>query len=826
MPSIIVNDRPLEVAADSDRPLLWVLRDELGLRGTKYGCGVGVCGICTVLADGEPVRSCVVPARELDGRRVTTIEGLAAEGHPTIGAWVEAQVPQCGYCQPGQILSAAALLERSPEPGEAEIDEAMGGVLCRCGTYQRIRQAVHAAARSPSTVSIALPEQGSPGNSGARLDEWIRIAPDGTVTVTINHAEMGQGVASALATLVAEELEVDLDRVRCEFAPAEKRYRNPMFGEQTTGGSTSVRGEWERLSKVGARARARLVKAAAGHWGVKQADCLAEHGEVVHVPSGRRLGYGELAPEATGYPAPRRVSLKPPEACRLVGRPLPRLDVPAMCTGRTRYGLDVILPGMRVAALSRCPVVGGSLRRYDPEEALTVPGVEQVVPITRGVAVVARDAWSALRGREALEIEWEPGPNAHLDNAALEARVAAALDREAEERQDRGNARTAIDTAATMIEAEYGTALLAHASLEPMNCTARLTEDSCEVWVGTQSPELAQRTAARVSGLSRDKVTVHSQYMGGSFGRRLEPDTVEEAVAIARATGEPVQVIWSRDDDLRHDFYRPVYAARLRAAVDPEGWPVAWFQRSAGAGVAGEGCAQLPYAIPNIRVEFAEVDTPVPSGAWRAVGAGQDAFAVEGFIDELAAAAGKDPFEYRQRLLEDAPRHRRVLEAAAKEAGWSDPAPAGRHRGIAVYRAFGSYVAEVAELSVSEGQIIVHRVVCAVDCGRIVNPDGVRAQIEGGVAFGLSAALKEAVVLSEGAVQQATFEDYPILTLPEMPRVDVHIIESHEDPGGTGEPGLPPIAPALANAVAAATGVRLRRLPLRLDRPGETPRGG
>jgi isoquinoline 1-oxidoreductase beta subunit len=815
-----VNGEPWRLDIDPDMPLLWVLRDRLGLRGTKYGCGVGACGICTVLVDGRPQRSCVVPAAEAAGQEITTIEGLAGQGHRVLSAWIDNQVPQCGYCQPGQILSAVALLDRHSDPTGDQIDQAMAGVLCRCGTYQRIRRAVRAAARLQRDAGEPVPARPSPADQGIALDEWIRIATDGTVTVTINHAEMGQGVASALAALVAEELEVDLAQLRIEFAPADRRYRNPMFGEQTTGGSTSVRGEWQRLSMAGARARARLLRAAAKQWGVKQKDCLAEHGTVVHRPSGRRLGYGELAGKAVRLTVPRRMSLKAPGAYRLLGRPLPRLDIPDMCAGRTLYGLDVTLPDMRVAALVRSPVPGGSLRDYDPRAAWDVPGVEQIVPIGRGVAVVARDTWSALRGRDALRVEGDAGPNAGLDTASLEAQLATGLDRAGEPRQRRGDAPGALASAAHAVEADYATALLAHATLEPMNCSARVDEDGCEVWVGTQSPELAQRRAAEVSGLPRARVKVHSQFMGGGFGRRLEPDVVEEAVAIAQAIRQPVQVIWSRDDDLQHDFYRPAYRSRMRAALDAEGLPLAWFQRAAGAVVAGEGWAELPYAIPHVQVEFVEVDSPIPTGAWRSVGAGQDAFAVESFIDELALAAGRDPFEYRRDLLSEAPRHRQVLELAADRAGWSSAPPSGRHRGIAVYRSFGTYVAEVAEVSISEGGIKVHRVVCAIDCGRTVNPDTIRAQIEGGVAFGLSAALKEQVLLSGGGVQQRTFEDYPILTLPEMPQIEVHIVDSAADPGGVGEPGVTPIGPAAANAVAAATGVRLRSLPLRINHDG------
>ncbi|HKK04685.1 MAG TPA: molybdopterin-dependent oxidoreductase [Gammaproteobacteria bacterium] len=812
---IRINGATHELDVAEDTPLLWVLRDTLSLKGTKYGCGVGICGICTVLADGQVLRSCVAPVGEVAGREITTIEGLAERGHPLLSAWVEGQVPQCGYCQPGQILSAVALLKEHAVPSDAEIDTAMGDVLCRCGTYQRIRRAVHAAAREQPDATpelVASPAAPAAGRE-VTLDDWIRIAPDGTVTVQINHSEMGQGVTTALAMLIGEELEVDPARIRTEFAPAAPRYRNPIFDEQTTGGSTSVRGEWERLSEAGARARVRLIKAAAQRWRVRQKDCTAEDGTVVHRPSGWRLGYGELAEAAARVDAPKRVTLKPAGSRRWVGHALARLDIPDMATGRTVYGMDVTLPDLRVASIERCPVIGGGVASFDASGVNSVPGVERVVEMSHGVAVVARDSWSALQGRKALHVEWEAGPNRDLDSAAIDAQLRAALERDGEVQYKAGrNPRQA----GRIVEAEYVTAPLAHATLEPMNCTARITDGLCEVWIGTQSQEATRDTAAEVSGLPRSQVRVHSQFLGGGFGRRLETDMVAEAVALAQAVEAPVQVIWTRPDDMQHDFYRPAHRARLRAALDRDGWPLAWWQRSAGAELAGDVFAELPYAVRNRRSEFVEVDSPLPAGAWRSVGAGQDAFVMESFIDELAGAAGRDPFEYRRALLQHAPRHLAVLERAAEAADWGEPLPGARHRGIAVYSCFGSYVAQVAEVSVHDGQVRVHRVVCAVDCGRLVNPDIVRAQIEGGVAFGLSAALKEAVSVQHGRVQQATFEDYPILTLPEMPEVEVHITESDEAPGGVGEPGVPPIAPAVANAVAAATGVRLRALPLRI----------
>lgn len=814
---ITINGAAHEIDIAADTPLLWVLRDTLALKGTKYGCGVGICGSCTVLVDGEAARSCMVALGEVGEREITTIEGLAARGHPVLSAWIDEQVAQCGYCQPAQILSAMALLQEHPQPSDADIDRAMADVLCRCGTYHRIRRAVHRAAGQRSGAAQPVAAVPAPAEPGVALDDWLRIACDGTVTVTINHAEMGQGVSTALAALVAEELEVNLDRVRIAYAPADVRYRNPMFGEQTTGGSTSVRGEWDRLSEAGAKARVRLVQAAAQQWAVDVQECVAEEGAVRHRPSNRRLDYGELAVAAANIEPPKRVALKPADQCRLLGKDLRRLDIPDIVAGRTVYGLDLALPDMRVAAVARCPTFGGRVARFDAAAASALPGVERVVEIGRGVAVVAEDLPTALRGRAAVQVTWDHGPHADLNGAAIDAQLSAALERQGNVHQEAGDPEPVWGQGHRIVEAEYATAPLAHGTLEPMNCAARVTGDACEVWVGTQSPESARKAAARVSGLSPDQVQVHSQDMGGSFGRRLETDTVEEAVELAKRIGAPVQVAWDRTDDLQHDFYRPAYRARLRAALDEHGRPLAWWQRGAGQSVAGEAHAQLAYGIPNVRTEFVTVESPLPAGAWRAVGAGQDAFAVESFIDELAHAAGKDPFEYRRGLLQDAPRHLAVLEWAAELAAWREPPPAGRHRGIAVYRSFGSYVAEVAEVSVANRTVRVHRVLCAAECGRIANPDGVRAQLEGAIAMGMSAALKEAVTIEHGGVVQRTFRDYPILTLAEMPQVEVHIVQSDEPPGGAGEPGLPPLAPALANAIAVATGKRLRAMPFRLS---------
>lgn len=818
MISVTVNGKAYGVAADPDKPLLWVLRDELGLKGTKYGCGVGVCGACLVLLDGEPNHACMVPLHTIGTRQIVTIEGLPAD-HPVVRAWIAEQAPQCGYCQPAQILAAAALLEKHPHPDDADIDAALAGVYCRCGTYARIRRAVHAAARPhemPPTVSH-LPEllDALPGDAGGSLNEWIWINRDNLVTLMINHSEMGQGALTGLAVLFAEELDIELSRVRTVFAPADARFANGMWGRQFTGGSTSIRGEWERLRGVAANTRSRLIAAAAEQWNVAASECHTKDGQVLHPPSGRSLTYSELAEAAAQLKAAHQTQLKSPDEFRLIGQSVPRLDIPAMVAGRARYGIDVALPGMQVAAVARCPVFGGRARRFDAKAALAIPGVREVLPIASGIAVVADDFWSALRGREALSIDWSPGANASLDGADIERQLLAALKKSGTVAQQRGDARHMLGRADKVIEAIYQTPYLAHAPIEPMNCVAHVRPDGCDIWTGTQNQTNTQAVAAQLTGLPEKNVNVHTEFLGGGFGRRLQTDFVAEAVELSAKRRAPVQVIWTRADDLQHDFYRPAHAALLQATLGPGGRPAACLLRLAGAEGALGG-VDIPYAIPHLREERVQVASALPTGAWRSVGASNNAFVVECFIDELAVAAGRDPLDYRLSLLKDAPRHRAVLELAAARAGWGSPLRAGRGRGVAVYRSFDGIVAQVAEVDTTGGAIRVHRVTCVIDCGIAVLPDAVCAQMEGAIAFGLSAALHEAIRVEAGRVVQASFRDYPLLTLPEMPEVEVHIVPSVAPPGGVGEPGVPVIAPAVANAVFAACGQRLRSLPLRL----------
>jgi isoquinoline 1-oxidoreductase beta subunit len=814
MIALTVNGTPRTLTGDPDTPLLWALRDELGLKGTKFGCGVGVCGTCLVLIDDELHHACKVPVRYAAGRRVLTVEGLTVLHPGLIGAWIAEQVPQCGYCQPGQLIAAAALLARTIVPSDADIDTAMAAVLCRCGTYQRIRRAIHRAARGepvpPAMGACAAPMAGEP----VALNDFIRIAPDNTVTLVINHSEMGQGSLTGLCMLVAEELEIDLAAIRTEFAPADERYKNPRWGAKSTGGSSSIRGEWEPLRRVAAEARERLIEAAARRLGVTPEDCRAEQGCVVHEASARCLSYAQLAEDAARLRPPRRIRLKTPDEFRLIGRATPRLEIPDMVVGKTLYGIDVTLPGMLVATVVRCPVFGGHVRRFDPAPARSVPGVRDVLAVESGVAVVAEDFRAALRGRERLVIEWDDGPNASLTTETIYAQLREAAREPGKAVNHTDRVEHLFEKAARVVEAEYVTPYLAHATLEPMNAVADVRRDGADVWVGTQSQVDTQKIAARLTGLREQQVRVHTQFLGGGFGRRLQTDFVADAVELSRNIGRPVQVIWTRADDLQHDMYRPAGHALFKAALDDGDQPLALLMRFAGSELVLEGI-DLPYSIPRVREERVEVASPVPTGAWRSVGASQNGFAIESFIDELAHAAQQDSLAFRLALLGDAPRHRALLEHVAAMSGWGTTSPAGTGRGVAVYRSYGSVVAMVAEARCENGLIKVPRVWAAIDCGVAVNPDAVCAQIEGSVAMGLSAALLEEVRIERGRVAQATFEDYPILRLADMPAVEVHIMESREPPGGVGEPGVPVIAPAVANAVFAACGRRLRQLPLR-----------
>jgi isoquinoline 1-oxidoreductase beta subunit len=686
-------------------------------------------------------------------------------------------------------------------------------------------------------TSGALRAQDAPAPGLPPVDAFLRLAPDETVTVLLAHSEMGQGIWTTLPQLVQEELDADWSRFRVAHAPAAPVYAHTAFGIQLTGGSTTTWSELDRYRQVGALARTLLVGAAAQQWGVDPGACRTERGFVHH--GDRKLSYGSLCVAAAQLPAPRSVTLRAPKEWRFAGKDRPRLDTPEKITGRAQFGLDVRLPGLLTAVVAHAPTFGGTVRGYDGKAAQAVPGVKAVVRIPTGVAVVADGFWAAKRGRDELKIEWEPGPHASLDSAALRAAFRKSAGGPGLPAKRGGDVDAALAGAARRLEAEYFVPYLAHATMEPLNCTVRRGADRCELWTGTQMPGVDAQAAAAVLGLQPDQVTVHIPFLGGGFGRRANPasDFVAEAAHVAKAMppGTPVKLVWTREDDTRAGWYRPMFLHRLWGGLDAGGRPVAWRQRIVGQSIiAGtpfaaamikngiddasvEGAADSPYvtSIPAHAVELHTPELGVPVLWWRSVGHTHTAFAVECFLDELAHAAGQDPLAFRRPLLAGHPRALAVLELAAARAGWGTPPPAGRARGLAMHESFGSFVAQVAEVSADGPALRVHRVTCAIDCGTCVNPAGVRAQMEGGIAFGLGAALHGEITLKDGRVQQGNFHEYRVLRLHEMPQVDVHLVASEAKAGGAGEPGVPPIAPAVANAVFALTGKRLRELPLR-----------
>jgi len=694
-----------------------------------------------------------------------------------------------------------------------------GGLLLGCQMGERSGAATAAAAASPPAFAP---------------NAFIRIGSDGRVTLVMNQVEMGQGTYTSMPMLLAEELEVGLDQVRLEHAPPnDKLYANPFFGDQETGGSSSVRGFYEPLRRAGATARAMLVAAAAQSWDVDPASCRAKRGVVTHTPTGRTLGYGALAEKAAKLPVPDKVPLKDPKDFTLIGTAAKRLDTPDKVNGKAQYGIDVRLPGMKIATVAASPVLGGKVAGLDEAKAMAIPGVRQVVNLGDVVAVVADHMWAAKQGLAALAIRWDDGPNGSVSTADVVQGLDAASQQPGVVARTQGQVADALGGAAKKIDAVYQVPFLAHATMEPMNCTVHVQRDRCEVWTGSQTLTRAQGTAARVTGLPLEQVVVHNHLLGGGFGRRLEYDWVTQAVRIGQRVEGPVKVVWTREEDMQHEFYRPYYYDRMAAGLDAGGTPVAWTHRVVGPailarylppafkdGIDSDGvdaAVQLLYDIPAIQVEFVRHEEPVLNTTfWRGVGPTHNVFVIESFMDELAAAAKADPVEYRRALLSKAPRARAVLDLAAKQAGWGRPLPPGRGRGVALlYSWWGSYLAEVAEVEVSKaGDMRVHRIVCAVDCGTVVNPDTVKAQIEGGVNFGISGALWGEITLKNGRVEQSNFHNYRVLRMNEAPTIEVHLVRNLEAPGGLGEPGTSITGPALANAVFAATGKRIRRLPL------------
>lgn len=662
---------------------------------------------------------------------------------------------------------------------------------------------------------------------------WLRVSPDNLVTVFVNKSEMGQGVHTALPMIIADELGADWGHLQVQMAPAGDAYRDPVWGSQTTGGSTSVRHMYLPLRKAGAAAREMLIEAAARAWKVPAAECDAQGGEVRHAKSGKSASFGSLADQAAKLPVPQDPALKKDSDLIYIGTSKRRIDTASKVSGTAQFGIDTQITGMLQAAVARPPAFGARLLSFDEKAARSIAGVRGVVVTGSGVAVCAETLHGAWRGREALSVKWDRGEAPGLSKEVLHATFLGGLEEmPAIIARDDGDAAAAIRASGKTVNSVYALPYLAHATMEPMNCTASVTKDRCEIWAPTQNQTGTLMTAAKVTGIPKDRIVVHTTYLGGGFGRRFEVDVVEEAVTLSKAMGIPVKVTWTREEDMRHDFFRPANCCRIAGAIDGEGRISAWSHKIVCPSIFGrvfpdmvkngvdpaavEGIENMEYEIPNVRVEYVRMDTPVPVGFWRSVGSSHNAFTVESFMDELAHAAAKDPLEFRLSHLSNHRRAARVLEAAADKAGWGKQVAPGTARGIAQHYCFGSYVAHVAEVSIDkkERSVRVHRVVCAVDCGSVINPDTVRAQMMSGIIMGLSGTLKEQVDFSRGGVSTSNFDDYPVLRMSESPEIEVHVVASGDELGGIGEPGLPPVAPAVANGVFALTGVRVRELPL------------
>jgi isoquinoline 1-oxidoreductase beta subunit len=674
-------------------------------------------------------------------------------------------------------------------------------------------------------VAVAIPQiksfsQRSRAPLPLKPNAYIHIGPDDTVTFLIVKGEMGQGTLTSLSMILADELDCDWSKVRTEFAPVDPSSYGPMQG---VFGSTSIRTMWTPMRQAGAAARAMLVQAGAEKWNVDRTQIRTENGFVIGPSRDMRASYGSLAEAAMRLPVPANVLVKDPKTFKLIGTPVKRLDTRNKVSGATKFGIDAQVPGMLYAVTERCPVFGGKVASFDAMKARAVAGVKDVIQISNGVAVIADNTWSAMQGRRALSIKWNEGANANLNSATIRARMVELAEKPGAVGKSVGDAAGVIASAAKKLDAVYEAPYLAHACMEPLNCTASVTADSCEIWASTQMQSGASHTAVQITGLKPEQVRVNSMFMGGGFGRRGGVDFIGEAVEIAKAAGVPVKLTWMREDDIRNGPFRPAAYVKFGGAVDADGWPVAltarvvcpsFFGRGDGVdGIAVEGIDDLEYKIPNFHLEYQKADGTVPTSFWRSVGYSQNTFFSESFLDELAAAGGKDPLEVRRRLLKDSPRALRVVNLAAEKAGWGNAA-AGRFQGLALVNNIGSFTAQVAEIEMQKGKLRVVRVVCAVDCGRVVNPAIVNQQMESGIVYGLTAALKGAITIDNGQIQQSNFDRYEMLRIDEMPKIEVHIVSSEEEPGGVGEASVPPIAPAVANALFAATGKRVRSLPI------------
>ena len=856
---LVVNGAEVEVAdRHAKTPLLWVLRDVLGLHGTKFGCGAGFCAACTVLIEGRNMKSCQTATERAVGKEVTTVEGASGPVVDAVrDAWHRGNVVQCGYCQPGQTLAAVSLLTSKPAPDDAAIDAWMSGNLCRCGTYPRIRAAIHEAARmvaagdDPAPL-VAAPElemgRLTPEEAGDPVLPYVRFREDGTVVAYSSQIEMGQGIHTGLATIVAEELDADFDSVRVVNAangggPPRDVYGNPDVGGafQLTGGSNSTKGFWVRYRLVAAQARARLAAAAAELWDVPADEVEFERGVVRHA-SGKEVTFAQLAARAEQLPVPDGVRPKDVSDYRLIGgEGRLRVDSVPKILGTTRFTIDVSVPGMETAVVLHPPRLGARVASVDDAAALAEPGVIAVVAIEEGVAVVAETVADAQRGLRALVVDWDDSDAERRSSAELLAEHLRLLEtgERAKVARDDGKAEEVLGDAPTVVDGTYTLPYLAHATMEPNNAACRMREDGVlEVWASTESPEYTRMAASTAAGIDKDQVEVHVTFAGGSFGLHSssERDPTTEAVHVARALGwkHPVKVQSLREEDFKAGRYRAMAVHRVRAAAGADGRLTAYHQQIVAEPTSTNlpfvrdvmftggvdfftttGAADPPYGFENFKLESTNFESGVPTMVWRSVGNSHTEFARESAIDELAIAAGRDPVDLRRELLADNPRTLHALELAAEIADWGTALPEGRARGMTC-SSFLSHSANVTEISLDDRERIhIDRIVFALDCGITINPDLIRAQVEGGLLFGLSAAAWGEVVLGDGGeIVTQNFDRYQLIRMRSVPAIEVHLIDSTESPTGVGEVSVPSAAPALANAIAALTGTRIRQLPL------------
>jgi isoquinoline 1-oxidoreductase subunit beta len=856
---LVVNGAGVEVDdRHAKTPLLWVLRDVLGLHGTKFGCGAGFCAACTVLIDGRNTKACQTTTERAVGKVLTTVEGASGPVVDAVrDAWHRGNVVQCGYCQPGQTLAAVSLLESDPAPDDAKINNWMSGNLCRCGTYPRIRAAIHEAAGTLAAGSepVLLVAPAELEDRTLTTDElvdpvhpYIRIHSDGTIVAYSSQIEMGQGIHTGLATIVAEELDADFDSVRVVNAangagPNGDVYGNPDLGSalQLTGASNSMKGLWVRYRLAAARARARLVAAAAAAWEVPVDEVEVENGVLRH-RSGRQATFAELSAHAEQLPVPDGVQPKDSADYKLIGREgRLRVDAVPKILGTTHFTIDQGLPGMLTAVVLHPPRFGATVAAVDDQAALAEAGVTAVVPIAEGVAVVAETVADAQRGLRALAVEWDDTNAERRSTPELLAEHVRLLEsgENAVTARDDGDVDQALADAASTVDATYTLPYLSHAPMEPNNAACRMREEGVlEVWVGTEAPEYVKMNASSIAGIDKEQVEVHITFAGGSFGLHssAEHDPTSEAVQIARALDwkHPIKVQSLREEEFKVGRYRAMAVHRVRAGADANGRLTVWHQQIVAAPTSVNlpfvrdvmftggvdfftttGAVDPPYAVENFRLESTNFESPISTMVWRSVGNSHTEFARESAIDELAIAAGRDPVDLRRELLAGSPRTLRALELAAERAAWGSKLPDGRARGI-TSSGFLGHSANVTEISLDDrGRVHVDRIVFALDCGRNVNPDLIRAQVEGGLLWGLSAAAWGEIVLGEGGdIVTQNFDAYPVIRMRSVPQIEVHLIDSTEPPTGVGEVSVPSVAPALTNAIAALTGTRIRQLPI------------